>query len=98
MTNSKTSFSKYGYYKTYTGPTVYSNNRNYETISTVCEQVGTHSLRSDALMKNGKTVSEAYKEKYGKDGMDSELYNYWTTDSEYSWADLVTEAKNIMGI
>jgi len=68
-----------------------------ECISTVVEQVYSHKLRNDALMKNGDSVETAFYNKYGytpdtKNSNDSEkMFNMYCDE----WSELVSEANII---
>ncbi len=65
-----------------------------ESFSTTVEQVSTHTLRDDALMKNGNTVKKEYYSKHKKRGSPSELYDMW----EKEWLPQVNEVKQLTGI
>lgn len=88
-----TAFGNYGYGTSNpVGPTEYSTTHHVESISTVFEQVYTGKLRSDATMKNGKSVADDFYKKNKREGTSEELYKYWHDD----WSDLTSIAENVL--
>ena len=85
-------FTKYGGTPWSQSPTRYGQDDPSEVISTTIEQVYTHTLRSDALMRDGTSV-RTYAKEHNIDTRDSEaMYNVWADD----WKDLVKASEDIL--
>lgn len=97
-------FTEHGFNSGTTGPCDYATDYMGETISTVCEMVNTHRVRDDATLSTGKTVDDAYYEKYGGyphlsevgtgGTVDKRMYEIWSNDPV--WKPLIAEAERIM--